>query len=93
MKKKTYSPEFKREAVRLLMTEDRPVTELAREIQHDQAARIAGRHEPGTVSTAMDGRKNDSTTEIPNKMSGPKVGLASAVKKVTREAVRALQHN
>lgn len=32
MKKKTYSPEFKREAVRLLMTEDKPVTELAREL-------------------------------------------------------------
>ncbi|MGK0241138.1 MAG: hypothetical protein ACI92G_004630, partial [Candidatus Pelagisphaera sp.] len=32
-----------------------------------------GRHEPGTISTAMDGRKYRSTTENPNSLTGPEI--------------------
>ena len=46
---------------------------LAGGIQHDQAAWIAGRYESKTMLTAMVRRKYDSTTEIPNSVSGPKI--------------------
>lgn len=38
-----------------------------------QAAWIIGRHEPGEILTVLDRRKIDSTTEIPNNMSGSKI--------------------
>ena len=34
---------------------------------------IAGRHEPGTILTEMDGRKYRSTTENPNSVTGPEI--------------------
>ena len=43
---------------------------MAGGIQYDQAAWIAGRHEPGAIFTAMDGRKYQSATENPNSLTG-----------------------
>ena len=38
-----------------------------------------GRHEPGKILTVLERRKFESTTEIPNRMSGPKnLGLTDA---------------
>ena len=52
---------------------------MAGGIQHDQAAWFAGRHEPGTIFTAMDGTKYQSTTENPNSLTGPEIlGLPTA---------------
>ncbi len=53
---------------------------MAGGIQHHQAAQIIGRNEPGAVLTEMDGKKYDSTTEIPNSVCGLKIlGLSSRV--------------
>lgn len=38
-----------------------------------RAAWILGRYESRTVLTAMGGRKYESTTEIPNRLSGPEI--------------------
>jgi len=46
---------------------------LAGGIQHDQAAWLAGRHEPKVLFTAMDRRKYGSTTGNPNNVSGLKI--------------------
>ena len=63
---------------------------MAGGIQHHQAARIIGRQEPREILTVLDRWKNDSTTEIPNRMSGPKIlGLTAGVPtdSVDRETV------
>ena len=46
---------------------------MAGGIQYDQSAWIAGRHDPGTIFTAMEGRKYQSATENPNSLTGPEI--------------------
>ena len=46
---------------------------MARRIQYDQVAWLAARQESGAIIAAMEWRKNESTTEIPNKLSGPEI--------------------
>jgi hypothetical protein len=58
---------------------------MAGGIQNNQAAWIAGRHEPGIIITAMDRRKYQSTTENPNSLTGPEIlGLpGSSIQAIT----------
>jgi len=59
---------------------------MAGGIQRHQATRVIGRHESGEVITVLDRRKFASTTEIPNRLSGPEIlDFSKEVKKEKEE--------
>ena len=80
MQKKTYTQEFKREAVRLAQTSGKPITQIARELGISDASIYQWRKElaehgpeafPGSGhQTAIGGRKSSSQTGTGDNTTG-----------------------